>query len=182
MQLGNSRKGYGWVAIILHWLIALAVFGLFGLGWYMVDLSYYDDWYRTAPDIHRSVGLMLAAVVVVRVVWRLCNPRPERLAGHSRFEVWAAYGAHLTLYVLMFVAIVSGYLISTADGSSVQVFNWFTVPSATGRVRELETIVGDIHYWSTWALVGLAGVHALASLKHHFIDRDRTLRRMLKPD
>lgn len=91
----------------------------------------------------------------------------------------AAHAAHGLLYALLFVAMVSGYLISTADGSSISVFGWFEVPSVTGQVKGMEDVAGSIHYWSTWAIVVLAGLHALAALKHHFVDRDRTLLRML---
>jgi len=74
---------------------------------------------------------------------------------------------------------VSGYLISTADGSSISVFDWFEVPSVTGQIKGMEDTAGTVHYWSTWAIVGLAAVHAAGALKHHLLDRDRTLRRML---
>lgn len=94
----------------------------------------------------------------------------------------SAHGTHLLLYVLIFVAIVSGYLISTADGSTIKVFDWFEVPSVTGRIKGMEDTAGLVHYWSTWALVVLAGLHGLAAIKHHLIDRDDTLRRMLGTD
>ena len=176
--LRNSPQGYGWLAIILHWLVAVAVIGLFALGFWMVELSYYDDWYRRAPDIHRSIGVLLFAVVVLRLVWRWVNPSPRPLPNHQRWEVVSAHLTHLLLYVLMFVAMISGYLITTADGSAIQVFGWFEVPSVTGQIKGMEDIAGTIHYWATWALVVLAGVHALAALKHHLVDRDDTLRRM----
>ncbi|MBD3641465.1 MAG: cytochrome b [Marinobacter sp.] len=179
MQFRNSRDRYGLVAIIIHWLVAAAVVGLFALGFWMVDLSYYDDWYRRGPDIHRSVGLLLFAVMVLRIMWRLVNPSPSPLSNHQRIEVVGAHAAHGLLYLLLFVAMVSGYLISTADGSSISLFGWFEVPSVTGQVKGMEDTAGTIHYWSTWAIVVLAGVHALAALKHHFVDRDRTLLRML---
>jgi len=83
------------------------------------------------------------------------------------------------LYLLLFVAMVSGYLISTADGSSVSVFGWFDVPSITGRIKGMEDTAGVVHYWVTLSVVVLAGIHALGALKHHVIDRDNTLRRML---
>lgn len=175
----NSRDHYGWVAITLHWLVAVAVFGLFALGFWMVELSYYDEWYRKGPDLHRSVGVLLFLVVVFRLLWRFMNPAPNALAGHKRWEVAAAHVAHALLYVLMFTAMVSGYLITTADGSAISVFGLFEVPSVTGRVKGMEDTAGVVHYWSTWALVALAGVHALGALKHHFIDKDETLRRML---
>lgn len=178
-QLRNSATGYGLVAIVLHWVVALTIVGLFALGFWMVDLDYYHSWYKQGPDIHRSVGLLLLAAMVLRLVWRLANIRPQPLASHSRLEVLAAHGAHWLLYLLIFTAMVSGYLISTADGSAISVFGWFDVPSLTGRIKGMEDTAGLVHYWATWAIVGLASVHALAALKHHFIDKDDTLRRML---
>ena len=70
MQWRNSPTNYGLTSIALHWLVALAVFGLFGLGFWMVGLTYYSSWYRTAPDLHKSIGVMLFMVMVLRVLWR----------------------------------------------------------------------------------------------------------------
>lgn len=179
MQVRNTVDRYGVVTIGIHWLVAIAVFGLFGLGYWMVGLSYYDDWYRAAPDIHRSIGILLLMAMALRFVWRFTNPVPRPLPNHSRFEVITAHTVHLLLYILVFLAMVSGYLISTADGSSISVFDWFEVPSVTGRVKGMEDTAGLVHYWTTWAVVVLASLHGLAAIKHHLIDRDDTLRRML---
>jgi cytochrome b561 len=178
MKLRNSRATYGLVAVFLHWLVALTVAGMFGLGYWMVGLTYYDAWYKQGPDIHRSVGVLLFIAMLLRVAWRLMNPRPEPMPGHRRWERVAAHLAHGLLYVLLLVATVSGYLISSADGSLVSVFGWFEVPSITGRIKGMEDTAGVVHYWVTWSVVVLAGIHALGALKHHFIDRDNTLRRM----
>lgn len=182
MQVRNTGNRFGAVTIGFHWLVAVGVFGLFGLGYWMVGLSYYDDWYRRAPDFHRSIGILLLVVMVLRLAWRLLNSMPRPLPSHGRLEVLAARGAHLFLYLLIFVAMISGYLISTADGSSISVFGWFEVPSVTGRIKGMEDTAGLVHYWATWALVVLAGLHGLAAIKHHVIDRDNTLRRMLGTD
>lgn len=179
MSARNSEVTYGWVAILLHWTVAVAIVGLFVLGFWMVDLSYYDPWYRQGPDIHRSVGIVLFLVMLFRIGWRVVSPAPRPLANHRRWEILAAHAAHLLLYLLIFVAMVSGYLISTADGSSIDVFGVFEVPSVTGQIKGMEDTAGLVHYWSTWALVVLAGIHALGALKHHLIDRDKTLRRMI---
>ncbi len=178
MQVRNTSSRFGLVSVVLHWLVALAVFGLFGLGYYMVDLGYYDPWYRKGPDIHRSIGILLFMVMLGRLAWRWGNRTPAPLATHKRWEVLTAHATHGLLYLLIFVAMVSGYLISTADGSAIDVFGWFRVPSVTGQIKGLEDSAGAVHYWSTWALVLLAVTHALAALKHHIFDRDQTLRRM----
>ena len=179
MQIRNTSNSYGSMAIAIHWLVALAVFGLFGLGYWMVDLTYYHDWYNKAPDIHRSIGMLLLAVMVFRVVWKWLNASPSAPSGHKRWEVRSAQAAHTLLYLLLFVAMASGYLISTADGSSISVFGWFEVPSLTGQTKKMEEPAGTVHYWATWAIIVLSAIHAAGALKHHFIDRDNTLRRML---
>lgn len=179
MLIKNTPANYGLVTIVTHWLAALAIFGLFGLGFWMVDLTYYDDWYRRGPDIHRSIGILLLLLMLFRVAWRAVTVSPASLPGHKRWEVWSAHAAHVLLYVLVFVGLVSGYLISTADGSSISVFNWFEVPSVTGQIKGMEDTAGLVHYWSTWAIIGLSVIHAAGAFKHHLFDRDRTLRRML---
>ncbi|MBP22713.1 MAG: cytochrome B, partial [Alcanivorax sp.] len=98
---------------------------------------------------------------------------------HQPWERISAHLTHWALYLLLFTAMISGYLITSADGSAIDVFNWFAVPSMTGDQKGLEDLAGDIHEIATWAIIILAGVHALAALKHHLLDRDDTLRRML---
>lgn len=78
MQVRNTSNRFGAVTIGIHWLVAIAVFSLFGLGYWMVDLSYYDDWYRKGPDIHRSIGMLLMIVMLLRLAWRFVNPVPPR--------------------------------------------------------------------------------------------------------
>ncbi|TBW56883.1 cytochrome b [Marinobacter halodurans] len=177
--LMNSRQQFGWVTILIHWLVAVAVFGLFGLGLYMVELTYYDAWYNEAPHIHESIGILVLLAMFFRVAWRLVSPPPVSLPSHRPWEKAGAHVAHFGMYLLLFAVLVSGYLIPTADGSGVDVFNWFTVPSVTGQQKGLESVAGDIHYWVAWGLVILAVIHAIGAIKHHVIDRDETLRRMM---
>jgi cytochrome b561 len=179
MQWRNTPQAYGLVAILLHWLVALLVFGLFGLGLWMVGLDYYSSWYRTAPDLHKSIGLSLFALMLLRLLWRLLSPPPAVLPTHSLLEHKAGHWAHRLLYAGLFVLMISGYLISTADGRPIEVFGLFSVPAIISGLPSQEDIAGVVHEYLGWALVILAGLHALAALKHHFIDRDATLRRML---
>lgn len=179
MQWRNSARRYGLVSILLHWGVALAVFALFGLGLWMVGLDYYSSWYRTAPDIHKGVGILLFAAMLLRLLWRAISPPPPALDSYSAATRRGAALAHGLLYLGLFALMVSGYLISTADGRAIEVFGWFSVPATLSGIDGQEDIAGLVHRWLAWGLIGLAVLHALAALKHHFIDRDATLKRML---
>lgn len=175
----NTRQGYGLVAIGLHWLVALAVIGLFALGYWMTGLTYYDEWYKRGPDIHKGIGILLFLVMLARLGWRLLNVAPDDEPGIGDIQRRVAHGVHALLYLLVFVVMLSGYLISTADGRPIDVFGLFSVPALVTGIPNQEDLAGKVHWYLALGLVSLAGIHALAALKHHFIDRDRTLKKML---
>lgn len=178
MQWRNSPSRYGLVSVLIHWLVAVVVFGLFGLGYWMVGLDYYSSWYKTAPDIHKGIGILLFAVMLARLFWRWLSPPPGSLPNHGRLTRLGSKLGHGFLYLGLFVLMFSGYLISTADGRGIEVFGLFTVPATITGIPDQEDIAGLVHEYLAWTLVIFAGIHALAALKHHFIDRDRTLVRM----
>ena len=178
MQWRNTSARYGLVSVLLHWSVALVVFGLFGLGFWMVGLSYYDPWRQSAPDLHKSIGILLFAVMLLRLLWRLCSPAPAALASHGRLTRLASKLGHGVLYLGLFGVMISGYLISTADGRGIEVFGLFSVPATLTGITQQEDIAGAIHEYLAWGLVIFAGLHGMAALKHHFIDRDSTLLRM----
>lgn len=179
MRWRNTSDSYGLVSIALHWLVALTIFGLFGLGLWMVELGYYDAWYQRAPALHQSIGLVLFAVVVVRLLWRFAEPVPRALASQSVLERRGAVLVHGLLYLLLLGLLVSGYLIGTAGGRGIPVFGLFEVPALPMQFEDQEDVAGEIHAWLAWSLIILAAGHALAAVKHHVIDRDATLVRML---
>lgn len=178
MQWRNTGSHYGLVSILIHWLVAVAVFSLFGLGYWMVGLDYYSSWYKTAPDIHKGVGILLFVLMLGRVFWRWISPTPGGLPNHGRLTRLGSKFGHGFLYLGLFVLMFSGYLISTADGRGIDVFGLFVVPATITSIPDQEDIAGLVHEYLAWTLVIFAGLHALAALKHHFIDRDRTLVRM----
>lgn len=179
VRMMNSSEGYGLVAILLHWLVALTLIGLFGLGLWMVELTYYDAWYRQAPAIHKGIGILLCLVMLLRLTWRMVNTVPHDEPDLSLLERRLAHWAHWLLYLLPFAVMVTGYLISTADGRSIEVFGLFSVPSLVSEIPNQEDLAGRVHLILAVSLIGLASLHALAALKHHFIDRNRTLLKML---
>lgn len=179
MQLKNTDSRYGLVAVVLHWLVALTVIGLACLGLWMTDLSYYSPYYRSAPFWHKSIGITLALVLVIRLFWRWSNPQPRPLPNHARWERWLARVVHGLLYGLLLLIVTSGYLISTAKGQGISVFGWFEIPALVSGLPEQADRAGLVHYWLAISVLALAALHALGALKHHVLDRDDTLRRML---
>lgn len=180
-MIKNTEKGYGIIAIAFHWLMAITIFSLFGLGLYMVELTYYDAWYKGSLDLHKNIGMVLLVALMLRVFWRTMNISPKNAdESASNVEVKAAHYAHLALYVLMAVLMISGYLISTADGRAIDVFGLMSVPALPVSFTNQEDIAGNIHEILAWILIILSAGHALAALKHHFINKNNTLLRMIK--
>ncbi|MDR7119842.1 cytochrome b [Rheinheimera soli] len=179
--MATENKGYSWTGIVLHWLVAVMVIGLFASGFWMVDLSYYSSWYRTAPFWHKSVGVLLLALMLYRLLFRLVKGTAAPLSSHSKAIQRASHLTHLTLYGLVFLIICSGYLISTADGRPIEVFGWFDLPSAGQLFAEQADRAGLVHKFAAYGLIALVLLHAMAAFKHHFFDKDDTLKRMLKP-
>ncbi|MFD2176731.1 cytochrome b [Veronia pacifica] len=175
----KNKENWSPTLIIIHWVVALAVFGLFGLGWWMVDLSYYDTWYKTGPDLHKSIGILLFVTMLIRSVIRLFGRKPEPIPSHSKFEKVVASKVHIALYALMFVVMCSGYLISTADGRAISLFGVIDIPATITSIENQEDVAGLVHWYGACTIVALAVLHAAGGLKHHFIDKDKTLKRML---
>ena len=179
MQWKNSTNRFGIITIVLHWLVAPTVFFLFVLGWWMTGLDYYDSWYKLGPWWHKSIGVMLFITVLLRLCWRFISPPPQPVSSHQPWEIKIAHAVHLLLYLLLFVTMLSGYLISTADNRPIEVFGWFSVPATITSIPEQEDVAGLVHLIVASTLIGLVSLHAAAALKHHFIDRDRSLKRIL---
>lgn len=165
--------------MLLHGLMAIAIFAMFGLGLYMVELTYYDAWYKGSLDLHKSAGILLMAALIFRIFWRAVNINPEAPAG-PRWEQLSAHFMHIGLYLIMLLLMVSGYLISTADGRAIVVFETIDVAALPWAIENQEDIAGTIHAVLAWLLISMAAVHALAAFKHHFVNGNNILSRMFK--
>lgn len=181
-MIKDHSSGFGLLSIVLHWVSALLIVVLFGLGLYMVSLSYYDPWYNRAPSLHISLGLLVLLLTLIRIVWRLAQRRnPAPLPEHSRAVRLSSVVVQLSLYGLILAVAVTGYLMTTADGRSASLFGLIQFPSVMRLDGAGVDLAGALHYWLAWAIIVLAVLHSLAALAHHFVLRDRTLVRMLNP-
>jgi cytochrome b561 len=114
-----------------------------------------------------------------RIVWKLSQHKVEALSNNN-LEALAGHVVHIALYALLLVVMTSGYLILTADGRGIDIFNWVMIPSLGELFADQEDIAGIVHEYAAYTIIALALLHALAALKHHFINKDQTLTRMTK--
>lgn len=179
MLIKNTLSRFGLFSKLLHWLAAILIIGLTWLGWYMVDLGYYDKWYNASLHYHKSLGMLALALVLVKAGWHQYTPAPGPSAGLPGWERRAANLVHYVLWGMMVLIPVTGYLISTSAGKPVRIFDWFGIPALIEVDEELRELAISAHYYLAYATLFLVAGHAGAALKHHFVNRDDTLKRML---
>lgn len=176
MALKTQHDRYGFLAVAFHWTSAVLACGLFASGLWMSGLSYYSPWYHSAPELHKGFGMILVALTLGRIAWKAIDEPPSP-AGNV-YAGMAATLVHLLLYVLLAALFASGYVIATADGRPVAVLGLFEFPSLF-PAKGSEVTAGKVHLFSAWTLSALVCLHAAGALKHHFVDRDGVLLRML---
>ena len=176
----DNENVYGIVSKINHWLSAIVVISLYLLGSWMVDLDYYSIWYVDAPNLHKSIGITLALLTVFRFAWKKLTPSPLPNSAHSLTIQRLSHIGHYLLYLCLFIIFISGYLISTADGRAIAVFEIISIPALPSSIENQAELAGIIHVYTTDLLMIMVVLHLLAALKHHFIDKDNTLTRIFK--
>jgi len=159
--------------------MALLIIGLFAQGLWMVTLDYYDNWYHQAPEWHKSFGLLVAALWLIRLLWRLFDRLPEPEATFTAWEHRLAKAMHQLFYVLIFLLLLAGYMISTAEDAGVDFFGLFEVPAILPAFEGQADVAGWVHWVLGWLIMVCTLLHTVAALRHHFINRDRTLLKML---
>jgi cytochrome b561 len=176
----NTETAFGSVSKILHWSMAILLTVLFIMGLYMTRLDYYDPLYHSLPWWHKSIGLFVLMLLLIRVVWKLFNPHPSSMKTHKQWENSLAHFIQPLFYLLIFFIGLSGYFIATAKGKGIEFFNFFEIPAITTEIKEENAdLIGNAHEIMAILLALLVVLHALGALKHHFIDKDKTLMRML---
>lgn len=176
-MIRNSSERWGRVSIALHWLTAALILGLAAVGLLMTELP-------TSPfkiqvyALHKSFGLTVLALTVLRLLWRWAAGSPGDVPG-PRLQTLAAKGVHIALYALLFAMPLSGWLYNSAAGFPLRWFGVVALPKLfTGYNPELKHLAGEIHETGFYLLAALLLLHAGAALFHHYIKRDDTLNRM----
>jgi len=170
---------YGPVARAVHWAVAALAFVVVGLGWAILGSPRGGDWRELLLFLHRSVGLLILALMVFRTVWRLTHPPPPFPSGFPRIEAAAAHADHALLYVVFLVMPLTGLLNAAAAGHPVRVFGLLAIPPLLREDSILAQVVIAIHLVGQFGVYALVAVHVAAALMHRFVRRNRILDRML---
>ena len=177
-MLRNTDTRWGGVAQAFHWLIAALIVAQGAIGLSMVELGMTPTKVRVFA-LHKSIGLTILALVLLRLAWRLTQ-RPPREIPMPRWQLAAARLSHFLLYVLILALPFSGWLFNSAANFPLEWFGVVHVPSLTrGLDPVLKVFALRAHVVLFWVLVGVVAVHVAAALWHHFRQRDDVLRRML---
>lgn len=176
MLIKNTENRFGLIAILLHWIMALLIIGLLILGLYMVSLPIGFQKLKLY-GWHKEYGFLVLFLVIIRLFWRIINITPtlsipwyERIA--ARFVHWA-------FYFFMFAMPITGWLMTSAAGVSASFFGLFTLPNLIAPNKEWHQLFEITHEWLGYGLILTIFLHICGALKHHFIDKDKILRRMI---
>lgn len=182
-SLINNTQQYGLISKTLHWSIAILFISLFISGWSMVELTYYEPLYHQLPWWHKSIGVLTAFLILLQLLWLLITPHPLPLSTHQPWETKLANFAHKALLVLPLLICITGYLVISSDDTGADFFGWFQLPAlqlpALISINPENDWLGKSHEYLAYLSLAIVLLHMVGAIKHHLIDNDNTLRRML---
>lgn len=179
MTLKNTTDRWGSVSQLLHWLIVLLILVMAIVGLLLGELPKTPKYFWVFT-LHKSTGIVVLALVLLRVGWRLYAGAPTPVPGTPRWQERIATLTHWAMYGLLLAIPLSGWLFDSAGG--LRPFRWyglFTMPKLVAPNDGLHDLARGAHEWLFWVLVALVAVHAGAAFWHHIFNRDATLVRML---
>lgn len=181
MGLRNTDRAWGSIARSFHWLVAALILGQFALGWIA------GSWPRSPLKVdlfvwHKSLGILVLALVLLRLAWRLFERTPALPAAMPPWERRAAAASHALLYLLMLALPLSGWVINSAANFPLKLFWLVPLPPITAPGKGTQELAEAVHNGLFWAMAALLLLHVAAALRHHFVQRDEVLRRMLCGD
>jgi len=169
---------YTRTAIAFHWIAAALIIGNLAFGLYTVNLPLSPQKLKLF-SYHKWVGVTVLLLATARLLWRLTHAAPALPDAMKPWEKTAAHAAHIALYVLFFAAPLTGWLFSSAAGFQTVYLGVLPIPDLLSKNKELADVLRFMHRWINYTMAAVIVLHAAAALKHHFVDRDDVLARML---
>ncbi len=178
MSLTNSQDSYGSIAKFFHWTVSLFVIIMIILGFLMTN-SNPPSLKIILYGTHKSLGLTILFLMVLRVLWRLVNHPPALPSDMPAWQARLASFSHFLIYFMLFVIPISGWVMSTASGYAPNFWWLIVMPAPWTHVNEtVSSIAFGVHSYGAWVLVGLLALHILTALEHWIIRRDNVFQRM----
>ena len=178
MQFKDTTNTFRFSSILLHWVTALLIIGLFIMGQVMEGMPRGFE-KRELMDLHKSLGMLLLMLVFVRLAWRIFQGFPQAANPSATFLNMVSRLWHWALLIIIIAIPVSGFIASDTGFSDVRFFDLFAFPDVFESDFEMHEQFEDIHGVLTKVIIPLVLIHVLAAFKHHFWDKDATLKRML---
>jgi cytochrome b561 len=175
----SASTQYTRTAIGLHWVVALLIFAAFGLGWFMTDIPGFTMAKLKYYNWHKWLGVTVFLLAVIRLLWRFFHMPPPLANSIAKWQQLAASVVHWALYILIFAIPLSGYFYSLASGFPIVYLGLVPLPVLIQPNADLAHTLKEVHELLNYSLVLLLLAHVGAALKHHVIDKDGTLARML---
>lgn len=177
-QMNTNQSKYPSSAIVLHWLLVVLVFVLYGLGWYMVGIPKGTPAVSWFYNLHKSIGLVAALPIGLLLWWRVIHHAPALPASMPQWQIKATKANHLLFYVCLVVMTLSGFIESNFTKYGVKFFG-YQLPVLGWEDKAIYLVFNRIHVFTSYLFTALIAVHVLAALKHLLLDKDGVFQRML---
>ena len=173
----NTNEKYGKVAIVIHWVMALMIIALVFIGFSLDDIE--KPLKFTIIGLHKATGTLVLILGLFRWYWMISNDSPAPVEGMSKADIGIS---HATKWILMLALIgmpMSGIIMSMFAGHGISMYGLFEISPMLDKNIDNAKFFGSLHELGAYAISGIIGLHVLAALKHHFINKDNVLNRML---
>lgn len=177
-KIARVQNRYTLMAVVFHWVVALLMFTLIGLGWYMVDIPKSTPPRGIFFNLHKSIGLIAALLILVQIWWRIKHAPPPLPASLPAWERKASNIGHRLLYVCMVAMTLSGYVEANFTKYGIKFFG-YPLPPWGWEDKAISALLTKIHVFTSYIFVALIIIHVVAAFKHFLLDRDQVLQRML---
>ncbi|MGE3919928.1 MAG: cytochrome b [Gammaproteobacteria bacterium] len=177
-MLKNTDTTYSSFSKFLHWTIFLLVAIMLGAGFFLDDIPH--GAFRTfVITLHKSIGITILFLMLIRLIWALMNTKPKLPPQTHLWEKISEHTVHTLLYIILIAMPLSGWIMSSAAGKPPNFFWLVQLPLPVPHSSELSDFGFAIHQYLAWTIIILVSIHILAALKHHFINKDNILKRMM---